>query len=469
LGCTLLIILTACSIGVLAILEGKKEQYSPPTEAPTCIRCSVDFEEQLELEVGSQKLNDPTTAEYQAKEWIIYDDPMQLQANDRNFIQRFLLAALYFETHLISDWRSCNRPSVDVAEEEEENFEKCSFMIVSGILPLTFEGISANRWLSSYNECDWAGIACDEMKQVRSLNLHGQGMEGAFPVVLTQLPYIQTLSLQWNNFTGDLPEEIGSMKHLIHTELHYNKLTGSFPNTWSNARNLQLLNLANNFLTGQLPQDVGKFRNIKGLFIYGNNFSGTLPPELSQAKTMSFVRFQRNSFTGTLPSSFGDMQLSELWLHGNSRLTGTIPTELGRLANYMSDFRLAETSLEGTIPEEIFSFSSMWRLDLYEAGFSGTISHNITKLENLEVLRLNDNEFTGKLPTDFSSMTNLVTVHLNGNKFSGSVPSSLCNLKNDHKLEYIKADCLSDSTTGAVAMPCDCCDVCCNAETGVCS
>mmetsp|Transcript_32568 Transcript_32568/g.32876 ORF Transcript_32568/g.32876 Transcript_32568/m.32876 type:complete len:194 (-) Transcript_32568:516-1097(-) len=124
------------------------------------------------------------------------------------------------------------------------------------------------------------------MKQVRSLNLHGQGMEGAFPVVLTQLPYIQTLSLQWNNFTGDLPEEIGSMKHLIHTELHYNKLTGSFPNTWSNARNLQLLNLANNFLTGQLPQDVGKFRNIKGLFIYGNNFSGTLPPELSQAKTM---------------------------------------------------------------------------------------------------------------------------------------------------------------------------------------
>jgi len=146
LGCTLLIILTACSIGVLAILEGKKEQYSPPTEAPTCIRCSVDFEEQLELEVGSQKLNDPTTAEYQAKEWIIYDDPMQLQANDRNFIQRFLLAALYFETHLISDWRSCNRPSVDVADsgvdvvEEEENFEKCSFMIVSGIEPLSFEG-----------------------------------------------------------------------------------------------------------------------------------------------------------------------------------------------------------------------------------------------------------------------------------------------------------------------------------------
>lgn len=143
LGCTLLIILAACSIGVLAILEGKEEQYSPPTEAPTCIRCSVDFEEQLELEVGSQKLNDPTTAEYQAKEWIIYEDPMQLQSNDRNLIQRFILAAFYFETHQLSNWRSCNRPSVpesgvDVAEEEED-FETCSFMKMTGIRPLTFE------------------------------------------------------------------------------------------------------------------------------------------------------------------------------------------------------------------------------------------------------------------------------------------------------------------------------------------
>merc|ERR1712072_1339770 len=115
---------------------------------------------------------------------------------------------------------------------------------------------------------------------------------------------------------------------------------------------------------------------------------------------------QKNSFSGTISPSFGDMQLSELWLHGNSQLTGSIPSELGKLSNYISDLRLSQTSLEGTIPEEIFSFSNMWRLELHESGLSGTISPNITKLENLQVLRLNNNGFTGTLPTDFRSMTN---------------------------------------------------------------
>ena len=153
--------------------------------------------------------------------------------------------------------------------------------------------VPANRWLSSGDECQWAGVACDEMKQVRAIDLHGQGIQGTFPIVFTQLPYVQTISMQWNKFTGSLPEEIGQMKHLIHVEMHNNEFTGIFPNTWSNARNLQLLNIAGNFLTGQLPADVGNFRNIKGLFIYKNQFSGTLPPEFARAKSLGK---QRNLF-----------------------------------------------------------------------------------------------------------------------------------------------------------------------------
>jgi len=110
----------------------------------------------------------------------------------------------------------------------------------------------------------------------------------------------------------------------------------------------------------------------------------------------------------------------------------------------------------------------MWRLDLYESALSGTISPNITKLEGMELLRISNNGFTGTLPTDFSSMTNLNTLWLDGNKLSGSVPSSICNLKDEHNLEFIQADCLPDPTTGAVQITCDCCDVCCNSETGEC-
>ena len=136
LSCTLLIIIAACSIGVLAILEGNEEQYVAPSESPTCSRCTMDFVEQLELEVGSQKLNDPTKAEYKAKEWIIHEDDMEMLSTDRNFIQRFLLAAFYFDTHQIADWRSCNQQSLDIADAETG---VCDFLKVSNIDPLEFE------------------------------------------------------------------------------------------------------------------------------------------------------------------------------------------------------------------------------------------------------------------------------------------------------------------------------------------
>ena len=145
LSCTLFIIIAACTIGVLAIFEGNEEPYMPPTMAPTCIRCSIDFEEKIKLEVGSQKLNDPTTPEAQAMEWIIYDDPMQLEATAQNLIQRFLLAAVYYDTHQLNNWRSCNiNPEDDIPEAQneeqlKEDIEKCMFLKVSGVEPLSFQ------------------------------------------------------------------------------------------------------------------------------------------------------------------------------------------------------------------------------------------------------------------------------------------------------------------------------------------
>ena len=183
---------------------------------------------------------------------------------------------------------------------------------------------------------------------------------------------------------------------------------------------------------------------------------------------IAFMRFHKNEFKGTIPPEFGDMHLNELWLHGNSKLTGTIPTELGKLSNFCTDLRLSQTSLEGTIPEEIYDMSQMWRLDLHESGFIGTISSNITKLEGLQTLRLSDNHFTGTLPSGLSSMINLRTVWLNGNKLTGSIPSSLCNLKEEHMLEFLKADCLPDPSSGLPSITCECCDICCSAETGEC-
>jgi hypothetical protein len=180
----------------------------------------------------------------------------------------------------------------------------------------------------------------------------------------------------------------------------------------------------------------------------------------------AFIRFQKNSFEGSIPSEFGGIQLTELWLHGNTKLTGTIPSEFGKLSNFLTDLRLAQTSMEGTLPESLFSLSRMWRLDLHSNGFSGPI-HNVTRFGDMQTLRLNDNQFTGEIPARLGTMSNLVDLRLNGNRLTGSIPSTVCDLQEELRiLSTIQADCLpeTDVTQG---IACECCDLCCD-TTGSC-
>jgi hypothetical protein len=282
LGCSLLIMIVACMIGILA--SQKEDESSTlkvfPTAAPNCARCDLGIEGQLELIVGSAELNDSSTPYFQAKEWILHEDPMELLPDAPNLVQRFLLAVFYFDSHKEADWISCNR-------DIEGKNETCSLQKIVGISPLEYEGVAANRWLSSLHECSWAGIFCDELNQTRGVDLHGQGMQGAFPVSLTQLRYVQTLSFSWNNFTGTIPEEIGTMKHLLNLELHYNQFTGSLPGSWTNAKTLQLMNVAGNFLSGQIPSDIKFLSNLKGIFLSENMLTGGFPDEFAQVSLLS--------------------------------------------------------------------------------------------------------------------------------------------------------------------------------------
>ncbi|KAG7353273.1 RHS repeat-associated core domain containing protein [Nitzschia inconspicua] len=458
LGCILLIILLACAIGILAIQEKSNttETLQIPTSAPTCERCSIGIEELLELEVGSEKLYDPSTSEFMAKEWIIHEDPLKLLPMDANLVQRFLLVTFYFETHQLGEWRSCNRHSNDDSDET------CSFERIVNLYPLEYEGVPSIRWLSSEHECKWAGINCDELNQARIIDLPGQEIQGTFPAILTRLRYVQTITLAWNKFIGQLPDSIGNMKHLLNFEVQYNQFTGNIPLTWSNAKNLQLVNFGGNMLSGQLPTEVGYLRNIKGMFLYENMLTGTFPDEFAQVSLLTYARFQRNLMTGTIPTFLGDMRLNELWINRNP-IQGTIPSELGKLSNHMFDLRLFASNLEGTIPEEIYDLTSLWRFDLYDANFTGTISSNVGNLQSLSVFRINNNSFTGTLPSELNSLSNLIEVQLDHNAFNGTVPVGMCdNLAPNGILEFLQADCLVDPTSGSSLVTCECCHKCCN-------
>jgi hypothetical protein len=135
-----------------------------PSPSPTTYRESLGIRDQLELVVGSDKLNDPSTPHYQAMEWIIHEDKLQLAADNPNLVQRYLLVLFYFQTTQSGDWISCGRGS-----DDEDSF--CLWQKLIAVFPHEYLGVPWIRWLSDESECAWAGILCDEFNTTRALDL----------------------------------------------------------------------------------------------------------------------------------------------------------------------------------------------------------------------------------------------------------------------------------------------------------
>lgn len=475
-ACTLTVVMIAGVIG-LQVVHNKQENATigGPTEAPKRPG-SKGILEQLELTVGSEKLQDPQGPHYRAKEWLINEDPLQLSPNDANLVQRYLLAVIYFKFHAEGEWLSCDAPT----QEEPEDF--CLFQKLINIFPKEYRSVSSYKWLSGNHECSWAGLYCDEFFQLRSIDLTAQDISAELPIEFTSFPFLQGISLSWNKFRGTLPIEYGDMPHLLNFEMHYNELTGGIPKEWTRAKNLQLFNLAANLISGTIPKEFGDMVNLKGVFLYENMLSGTFPSEIGQLSLLSkchaisnevlensdlspaYARLQRNFLSGTIPTEVGLLAPREFWSH-SMPLVGRLPSEIGAMQGIL-DLRLQNTSISGTIPDELWQLSQLFRLDLYNTKISGTLSPKVAQLSDLVFLRLHHAEFTGTLPSALANMTQLTKVRLDGNKFVGSVPEGLCF---QDKIDEFVADCLPSSATGVAQIDCECCTLCCDPATGICN
>ena len=93
-----------------------------------------------------------------AIQWIIYEDPLQLQADSDDLVQRYILAFFYFHTSEANPWISCN-PQVE-GETMNCTYQKIVQRSDDGV---AFESVESARWLSGVPECQWAGVLCDSI------------------------------------------------------------------------------------------------------------------------------------------------------------------------------------------------------------------------------------------------------------------------------------------------------------------
>ena len=134
-----------------------------PTIAPTTYRESIGIKEQIESLIPTDKLYDAESSHYMALQWILHDDPRQLQSDDPLLIQRYILVYLYFSTTQRgqSSWTDCNPPHPDTQEDS-------ICMYTTPVDLITYPSV---RWLTPEQECTWHGIQCDSLNQTTRIGL----------------------------------------------------------------------------------------------------------------------------------------------------------------------------------------------------------------------------------------------------------------------------------------------------------
>jgi hypothetical protein len=158
-----IIVIGAATIAIVLVAAGDHDNNNGGEGG---YRETLGIRQEIEALVGTEELGLPDSPYSKALEWMIHQDPMKLVPGvDSNLVQRFIMAYFYYATTTNGPWQSCN-PAVG------SESESCDLSVVNYIFEVRQgKQIPATRWLSLVHECQFAGVVCNDQRQVIKLNL----------------------------------------------------------------------------------------------------------------------------------------------------------------------------------------------------------------------------------------------------------------------------------------------------------
>jgi len=167
-------------------------------------------------ELKGAKNNVDSTPQELAAEFVLYDDPMNLNARDPRFMERYALVVFYYQNGgCAGDWITRTK-WLEVPPPEDSDGDDS-------------EAGSSSSSSSSADHCGWYGIVCDLKKRVIEVNLSKNYVTGEIPMEFGQLLQLSTLDLSNNALVGEVPAVALSMKNMFTIQLNNNMLEGEFP------------------------------------------------------------------------------------------------------------------------------------------------------------------------------------------------------------------------------------------------
>mmetsp|Transcript_19455 Transcript_19455/g.38684 ORF Transcript_19455/g.38684 Transcript_19455/m.38684 type:complete len:455 (-) Transcript_19455:244-1608(-) len=260
------------------------EPSTMPSNRPT-FRCNVEpqvrsneISEYISSKItNTTTLEDDSSPESAALNWIIADDGRYLCSGDDHLIQRYVSALFYF---------AAGGPA----------------------------WIKSDGFLSSDDECKWSGIECNMGGNIEELNLDDNNLKGTLPPELYHLEDLTTLNFDGtkNSLSGTIPNTFGNLLNLLTIDLDKNNLEGTLPASIFALKKLEVLDIDSNLFSGTLSAAIGNLTSLISIQLHNNRFTGTVPLEVRNLVDLSTFTIYDNEFTGSIQDDICDLEIDSL-------------------------------------------------------------------------------------------------------------------------------------------------------------
>jgi len=412
-----------------------------------------------------EELEDPSSPQYQAADWIANVDEYQIalpvevdNGSDliphTPFTERYALAVFYYAT-FGNSWKYGLKfmEAVDHCEWFMDFITTSGSMVRMGVAqcetPSGFEDNLVHKLVMPNN-----GLAGSIPKEISFLHrlthlvlpfnadlVGSSSLDG-----LHALTYLSDLELQYCGLTGQIPEFMGNLRALTNVGFGNNLLSGPLPSSFFGLTNLELLGLDDNALTGPIGP-FGALTNLKSLYLEDNRFSGELTSDLFSDGWTNIVELDLsvNILDGPLPSNlFSVTTMEVLDIHGNN-FVGPIP-EITVPHDNLFFLALHENKLDWRIPETINNLVNLAHLDISKNNMEIPFPSTFPEMTTLRYLFTGDNPFEDHpIPEWVASMTNLRELSMKANRLTGTIPAFIGGLT---RLQVLDLD--RNSLTGPI-------------------
>jgi len=208
-------------------------------------------------------------------------------------------------------------------------------------------------------------------------------------------------------------------------------MTGSIPQSFYQLTNLLVLGLDDNMFEGSI-NDFAKLNKMQKLYLEDNLINGQITEGLVSSgwKNMIDLDLSVNRIDGTLPPNIWSMtSLEVIDLHGND-LVGLIP-EIQSVLSKLFFLAVYDNDLNGQIPESIKNLVNLKHFDIAATKISMPFPSAMEEMSNLMALYTGINGFgRHPVPSFLAKMTNLKELSMKQNQLTGEIPAFLGDLTN---------------------------------------